>query len=62
MSNCSMDFDFYENFVYGKQNQVSFPSSAKRAKQVFELVHSDGISDVLGLVSVPSLGNFVYYV
>ena len=25
MSNSSLDFDFCENCVYGKQNQVSFP-------------------------------------
>ena len=32
MSNSSLDFDFYENFVYGKQNRVSLPSCSKRAK------------------------------
>eukprot|EP00253_Pinus_taeda_P032582 PITA_32582 len=26
MSNSSLDFDFYENYVYGKKNWVSFPS------------------------------------
>ena len=35
-----------------------FPSSAKRAKKILELVHSD----VFGPVSVPSLGNSMYYV
>ena len=58
MSNFSLDFDFCENCVYGKQNQVSFPSGGKRAKQILELVHSD----VFGPVKVPSLGKFVYYV
>ena len=58
MYNCSMDFDFYENCVYGKQNRVSFPSGAMRANKILELVHSD----VLGLVLVPSLGKSVYYV
>lgn len=58
MSNSSLDFDFYENCVYGKQNRVSFPSSGKRAKQILELVHSD----VFGPVKVPSLGKSVYYV
>ena len=28
MSNFSLDFDFCEHCLYGKQNQVSFPSSA----------------------------------
>jgi len=58
MSNSSLDFDFYENCVYGKQNRVSFPSSSKRAKHILELVHSD----VFGPVKVPSLHKSVYYV
>ena len=37
---------------------MSFPSGAKRANKILELVHSD----VFGPVSVPSLGNSVYYV
>ena len=52
MSNSSLDFDFSQHCVYGKQNRVSFPSSAKRANKILELVHSD----VFGPVSVPSLG------
>ena len=35
-----------------------FPSVAKRANKILELVHSD----VFGPVSVPSLGKSVYYV
>ena len=35
-----------------------FPSGAKRANKILELVHSD----VFGPVSVPSLGKSVYYV
>ena len=58
MSNSSLDFDFCENCVYGKQNRVSFPSGGKRTKQILELVHSD----VFGPVKVPSLGKSVYYV
>ena len=58
MSNFSLDFNFCERCVYGKQNRVSFPSSAKRVNKVLELVHSD----VFGPVSVPSLGKFVNYV
>ena len=37
---------------------MSFPSGAKRAKGILELVHSD----VFGLVSVPSLRKCVYNV
>ena len=58
MSNSSLDFDFCEHCVYGKQNWVSFPSGAKRANKILELVHSD----VFGPVSVPSLGKSMYYV
>jgi len=58
ISNFSLDFNFSENFVYGKQNHVSFPSDGNREKHILELVHSD----VFGPMSVPSLGNFVYYI
>ena len=34
MSNSYLDFDFYENCVYGKQNQVSFPFGGKRMKHI----------------------------
>jgi hypothetical protein len=37
---------------------VRFPSGATRAEGILHLVHSD----VFGPVSVPSFGNFVYYV
>ena len=37
---------------------MSFPSGAKRANKILEIVHSD----VFGPVSVPSLGKSVYYV
>lgn len=32
MSNSSLDFDFCENCVYGKQNRVSLPSGGKKVK------------------------------
>ena len=41
MTNRSLDFDFCENCVYGKQNWVSFPSGSKRVKKILDLVHSD---------------------
>jgi hypothetical protein len=34
MSNFSLDFDFCENCLYGKKNQVRFPSGATRAKGI----------------------------
>jgi hypothetical protein len=58
MSNYSLDFDFCEHCLYGKQNQVRFPSGATRAEGILQLVHSD----VFGPVSVPSLGKSMYYV
>jgi hypothetical protein len=58
MSNCSLYFDLCEHCVYGKHNQVRFPSGATRAEGILQLVHND----VFGPVSVPSLGKSVYYV
>ena len=58
MSNCKLDFDFYEHCLYGKQNQVKFPSGATRAKEILELIHIY----VFGHVLVPSLGGSLYYV
>ena len=58
MSNFSLDFDFCEHCLYGKQNRVRFPSGATRAEGILQLVHSD----VFGPVSVPSLGKSMYYV
>ena len=31
--NCSSEFDFYEHYVYGKKNQVSFPNKSTREKK-----------------------------
>jgi hypothetical protein len=58
MSNCSLDFDFCKNCVYGKKNQVRFTSGATRAEGILQLVHND----VFGPMSVPSLGKYVHYV
>jgi hypothetical protein len=58
MSNCSLDFDFCEDCLYGKQNRVIFPSSAMRVEGILKLVHND----VYGPMSVPSLGKYVYYI
>jgi hypothetical protein len=58
MSNFSLDFDFCEHCLYGKKNQVRFPSSATRVEGILQLVHND----VFGPVSVPSLGKSVYYI
>jgi hypothetical protein len=58
MSNCTLDFDFCEHYIYGKQNRVRFPFSATREKGILELIHND----VFGPVLVPSLGKSVYYV
>ena len=34
MSKCSLDFDFCEHSLYGKQNQVRFPSGATRTEGI----------------------------
>ena len=56
MTNSSLDCDFCENCVYGKQNRVIFPSGGKRVKQILEPVHSD----VFGPMKVPSLSKSMY--
>ena len=58
MTDCTLDFDFCQHCIYGKQNRVRFASRATRAKGILELIHSD----VFGPVHVPSLGRYVYYV
>jgi hypothetical protein len=58
MSKFSLDFYLCEHCVYGKKNQVRFPSGAMREEGILQLVHSD----VFGPVSVPSLEKYVYYV
>jgi hypothetical protein len=40
MSDCTLDFDFYEHCIYGKQNWVRFSSGATREKGILELVHT----------------------
>ena len=49
MSDFSLDFDFYEHFIYGKHNWVGFPTSATTTKGIFKLIHNN----VFGLVLVP---------
>ena len=58
LSDCSSEFDFYEHCIYGKQNHVTFPSKATKAKELLTWVHCD----MFGPVSVPSLGGSRYYV
>jgi hypothetical protein len=55
---CSLEVNFCEHCIYGKQNHVRFPSRATREKGILELIHSD----VFGPVPVPSLGGSLYYV
>jgi hypothetical protein len=38
MSKCSLDFDFCEHCVYGKHNQVRFPSGATRAEGMIQII------------------------
>jgi transposase InsO family protein len=57
MSNCTLDFDFYEHCIYGKHNRLRNPSDATRVKGILELIHSD----VFGPVPIPSLGKSMYY-
>ena len=58
ISNCSLDFEFCKDCVYGKQNRVKFSTSDTRANGILQLIHSD----VFVLVPIPSLGKSLYYV
>jgi hypothetical protein len=55
---CGLEFDFFEHLIYGKQSWLRFPCGAKRENGILELMHSD----VFGWVTVPSLGESLYYV
>jgi transposase InsO family protein len=55
---CTLEVDFYEHCIYGKQNRVGFPSGATREKGILELIHSD----VFGLVHIRSLRGYMYHV
>jgi transposase InsO family protein len=55
---CGLEFEFCENFIYGKQSRVRLPYGEARENGILELVHND----VLGPVTVPSLGGYMYYV
>ena len=41
MYDCTLDFDIYEHFIYGKQNWVIFSSGATKEKGILKLIHSD---------------------
>ena len=58
MTDYTVDFDFCEHCIYGKQNRVIFEFGATRAKGILELIHSY----VFGPIHVPSLGKYMYYV
>lgn len=53
-----LDLNFCEYCIYGKQNQVRFPSAVTRARWILELIYND----VFGPVPILSLGGSVYYV
>jgi hypothetical protein len=58
LSNCTLDFDFYQQCTYGRRNRVIFPSCDTRSKGSLELIHSDVFRPML----IPSLGKSLYYV
>ena len=54
----SLEIEFFEHCIYGKQNHVSFPSGAARDKEILKLIHID----VFELILVQSLVGSQYYV
>jgi hypothetical protein len=57
-SECGLEVKFCEHCIYEKQSWARFPSRATRENGILELVHSD----VFGLVTMLSLGGYLYYV
>jgi hypothetical protein len=55
---CGLEDDFCVHCIYGKQSRLRFPSGATRENGILELVHSD----VFGSITIPSLGESLYYV
>jgi hypothetical protein len=55
---CGLEVNFCEHCIYGKQSWVRFPSGATGENGILELV----LSDVLRLITMPSLGGSLYYV
>lgn len=45
--NCTLEIDFYEHCIYGKQNHVRFTSGATREKGIMELINSDLFGPIL---------------
>ena len=58
MLDYSFNFDFFEDFIYGKHNCMRFPYSTTSAKWILDLIHKD----VFVPICVPSLVKFVYYI
>jgi len=58
MSDCNLEFDFCEHFIYGKQNRVQFFSSSHKSCGVLDLIHFYGF----GPIDVPSIRKSTYYV
>jgi hypothetical protein len=58
MNDFSLEFDFCEHFIHGKQNCVQFYSSSHKSYGLLELIQSD----VFGLVKFISISKDFYYV
>jgi hypothetical protein len=58
LSNCYLEFDFFEHCIYGKQNHIQFYSSSHKSYGVLDIIHSD----VFGLIDVHSIGKSTFYV
>ena len=58
MSNWSLDFDFCEHYIHGKEKQIRFPFGDTRAQWILDLIHND----VFGPMLVPSLCKFICFV
>lgn len=58
LNDCILEFDFYEHYVYGKQNHVQFYSNSHKSFYVLDLI----LSNVFGPIKVPSFSNSIFFV
>ena len=58
LNDYSLEFDFCEHCIYGKQNHVQFYYSSHKSSRLLDLIHFD----VFGLIKVPSISRALYYV
>lgn len=58
LNDCSLEFDFCEHYIDGKQNHVQFYSNSHKSYWLLDLIHNN----VFHPIKVPSISRALYYV